>query len=692
MGATNRYDILAIVLVFMLAIFLENRESFSMLEDETLSYRQIARTYMAPEEEVAPIEDVVLIYTDEAFFEEYDKFPLRRVDLSTIIVRLKSMGAAVIGVDMLLDFNSAYGEDPSLVDALVEAGNVLMISTAEMVGEEFVSINKSIPKIDEVTISGYSNISSNSTVSEKIVRLRVYPDINESIGEWPFSVRAVIGLLGIEPEEVTLEDNVLSFAGDLEVQLDQFNDLYIDFPLLPHDGSGGTVKLHEAIGISAADILFAEDEEELEDLAFLVEGRIVLIGEVAEVAHDEFETPLGNVFGVEIIASTIATILNGGPLKAASIFVEIAVALVLMLSFIATRNLANPLPRNMSSILILAIYIVGVFYVYVNAGLVLSISYMLIASILSILFINARFYLTEMGQKAQIRDAFGQYLSPDVVADLVKDPEKLSLGGEEREMTAFFSDIAGFSTFSENMTPSELVHVLNDYLTEMCNIIFNARGTVDKFEGDAIIAFWGAPAIQEDHAKLACLATIDMNHALVPLRERWAQEGRPAIKVRMGLNSGTMVVGNMGSAQRMDYTMMGDAVNLAARLEGANKAYGSDLMISEATYKLVKDDVDVRELDVLRVVGKSEPVRVYQLLDRKDQTEGLISDMVIQFDRGMKLYRDGNYKDAMAAFRLALAIAPKDGPSETYIARCGQFIATPPPANWDGIFNLDSKG
>ena len=242
------------------------------------------------------------------------------------------------------------------------------------------------------------------------------------------------------------------------------------------------------------------------------------------------------------------------------------------------------------------------------------------------------------------------------------------------------------------MTPSELVHVLNDYLTEMCNIIFNARGTVDKFEGDAIIAFWGAPAIQEDHAKLACLATIDMNHALVPLRERWAQEGRPAIKVRMGLNSGTMVVGNMGSAQRMDYTMMGDAVNLAARLEGANKAYGSDLMISEATYKLVKDDVDVRELDVLRVVGKSEPVRVYQLLDRKDQTEGLISDMVIQFDRGMKLYRDGNYKDAMAAFRLALAIAPKDGPSETYIARCGQFIATPPPANWDGIFNLDSKG
>lgn len=692
MGATNRYDILAIVLVFMLAIFLEHRESFSMLEDETLSYRQIARIYNAPEEDVTPIEDVVLVYTDEAFFEEYDKFPLRRTDLSTLIVRLNNMGAAVIGVDMLLDFNSAYGEDPSLVAALVEAENVLMVSTAQIVDDTFVGLNKAIPKIDEVTISGYSNISSNSNVSEKIVRLRVYPDVNESIGEWPFSVRAVIELLGIEPEEVTLENNVLSFAGELDVQLDQFNDLYIDFPLLPHDGSGGTVKLHEVIGISAADILFAEDEEELEDLAYLVDGRIILIGEVAEVAHDEFETPLGNVFGVEIIANTITSILKGAPLKAASTTVETIIAIVMMLALLATRNIANPLPRNMASALILVVYIAGVFLVYVNAGLVVSLSYMLMASILSILFINARFYLTEMGQKAQIRDAFGQYLSPDVVADLVKDPDKLSLGGEEREMTAFFSDIAGFSTFSENMTPSELVYVLNDYLTEMCNIIFTTQGTVDKFEGDAIIAFWGAPAIQEDHAKLACFATIDMNHALVPLRQRWAKEGRPAINVRMGLNSGNMVVGNMGSAQRMDYTMMGDAVNLAARLEGANKAYGSDLMISEATYKMVKDDVDVRELDVLRVVGKSEPIRVYQLLDRKGQTEGLISDLVVQFDRGMNLYRDGNYKDALAAFRLALAIAPNDGPSETFVARCGQYIATPPPANWDGVFNLDSKG
>ena len=279
-----------------------------------------------------------------------------------------------------------------------------------------------------------------------------------------------------------------------------------------------------------------------------------------------------------------------------------------------------------------------------------------------------------------------------MVSDLVKDPEKLALGGEEREMTAFFSDIAGFSTFSENMSLSELVFVLNDYLTEMCNIIVQAQGTIDKFEGDAIIAFWGAPAIQQDHARLACFASIDMSKALVSLRERWAKEGRPAINVRMGINSGSMVVGNMGSAQRMDYTIMGDAVNLASRLEGANKAYGSDLMISEATYQAVKDDVEVRELDTIRVVGKSESTKVYQLLERKGQLHGLVSDLVGQFNRGLDLYKARNYAEARDAFKLSLAIAEDDGPSSTYIARCEDYMENPPADDWDGVFILDSKG
>ena len=497
----------------------------------------------------------------------------------------------------------------------------------------------------------------------------------------------------LDTTDIRLSHNVLAIGKDLALNLDQFNDLYIDYPLLPPNGEGGVAKLHDVIGLSVSEILFVEDEEELEDLAYLIEGRIVIVGEVAEVSHDEFETPVGNLYGVEIIANTISTILRGAPLEAASFGLEILVALIMMAMLIATRSLTDPLPRNLVSLGLLIVYILGTTLAYMYWGLVLSMSYVLLASIFAILWITGSFYLSEMGQKALIRDMFGQYLSPTVVADLVLDPEKLSLGGEEREMTAYFSDIAGFSTFSENLSPTELVLVLNDYLTEMCNIIIGGQGTIDKFEGDAIIAFWGAPTIQEHHARLACLASIDMNNELVRLRERWAKESRPPIKVRMGLNTGAMVVGNMGSAQRMDYTMIGDSVNLAARLEGANKAYGSEVMISESTYMAAADFIDVRELDTLRVVGKSEAVKVYELLDRKGQTPGLKADMVEQFNKGLALYKDGDYRAAKQAFNLSLQIMDGcDGPSSTYVSRCERFLIEPPAPDWDGVFTLESKG
>ncbi|MBO7005909.1 MAG: adenylate/guanylate cyclase domain-containing protein [Pseudomonadales bacterium] len=312
--------------------------------------------------------------------------------------------------------------------------------------------------------------------------------------------------------------------------------------------------------------------------------------------------------------------------------------------------------------------------------------------ILSIVVINARFYIAEMGQKTMIRDMFGQYLSPKVVEDLVDDPTKLSLGGEEREMTAYFSDVASFSTISENLTPSELVHVLNEYLTEMCNIIIGYEGTVDKFEGDAIIAFWGAPTVQADHARLACYASIDMNERLLELRDKWVEEGIPQLKVRMGLNSGPMVVGNMGSAQRMNYTIMGDAVNLAARLEGANKAFASRMMISESTYRACESDIDARELDTIRVVGKNEPVTVYELLNRKNQTAGPMADLVEQYARGLAAYRSMDFVGAKAMFEKCLEIVPGDGPAETFAARCESFLQYSPESGWDGVFTLTEKG
>lgn len=685
---TRRYDVIAIVVLFLMAVFLEYKEAFSLVEDETLSYRQILRTHYGDPGHTSPGEDVMIIYTDEAFYAEYGVYPLRRVDLALIVERLAEMNASVIGVDILLDFNSAYDEDPALESALRQAGNVLLVSQAEIIDGEYRGINRAIPRFDEYADSGYSNISPNSAISESIVRLRVYPEVADA-GEWPFAVQAVANHLGAAPR---LDGRMLSIGEEVNILLDQFGDIYIDYPLLPLSAEGGTLQLHDVIGLSASDILLIEDEEELLELSYLLNDKIVLIGEVAEVAHDEFETPVGNVYGVEVIANTISTLLRGAPLKAASFATELFVAVLLFLALLVTRMIPSPLPRNLLSVGIVLVYVLTCSLLYITAGLVLSMSYLLIASILAITLINMRYYLSEMGQKAMIRDAFGQYLSPRVVSDLVKDPEKLALGGEEREMTAFFSDIAGFSTFSENMTPTELVQVLNEYLTEMCNIIVEAEGTIDKFEGDAIIAFWGAPAIQQDHAKRACLAAIDMQEALGTLRARLVTEGRPDIKVRMGINSGPMVVGNMGSAQRMDYTIMGDSVNLAARLEGANKAYGSKIMISGTTWQACQDVLDVRQLDTVRVVGKNEPVDIYEVLAHKGQTRGLAADLLAQFEKGRACYLARDFEGALAAFKLAVSIDPDDGPSRTYVERCKQYIDSPPKGRWDGVFNLDEKG
>ncbi len=301
-------------------------------------------------------------------------------------------------------------------------------------------------------------------------------------------------------------------------------------------------------------------------------------------------------------------------------------------------------------------------------------------------------YLASDKEKKFIKNAFGQYLSPMVIDQLIKDPSKLNLGGERKQMTAFFSDVQGFSSISEKLTPEELVALLNDYLTDMCDIIAKYHGTVDKFEGDAIIGFWGAPLDDPKHAVSACYTSIEMQKRMVELRKIWKQQNKPEMHMRIGLNSGPMVVGNMGSATRMDYTMMGDNVNLAARLEGANKFYKTFTMISGATYELAKDYIEVRELDKIRVVGKKEPVAVYELLDRKGELDATLKQLVEVYNNGLEHYKNLQWDEAIEQFKKCLEIVPDDGPAVTYIERCEAYKENPPDDDWDGVYTLTSKG
>ena len=226
----------------------------------------------------------------------------------------------------------------------------------------------------------------------------------------------------------------------------------------------------------------------------------------------------------------------------------------------------------------------------------------------------------------------------------------------------------------------------------MCEIISSYNGTVDKFEGDAIIAFWGAPLDNPDHARDGCMAALDMQERNIELRKKLREENRPMLYTRMGINSGPIVVGNMGSANKTDYTMMGDNVNLAARLEGANKFYKTYTMIAENTYKLAEDSIDVRYLDVVRVVGKNEPVKIYQLLAKKNQLAGSMQEVLEHYEKGMNCYKNLNFKDAIMNFENALKLEPEDGPCLTYVNRCKMYLEQPPPKDWDGVFNFTEKG
>jgi adenylate cyclase len=321
----------------------------------------------------------------------------------------------------------------------------------------------------------------------------------------------------------------------------------------------------------------------------------------------------------------------------------------------------------------------------------------LLTPVLTIFFtlftmILIKFLLLEQ-EKSFIRNAFSHYLSTDVINELVADPDKLDLGGEKKYLTAMFTDVQGFSSISEKLDPTDLVALLNAYLTEMSDIIMNLRGTIDKYEGDAIIAFFGAPVPYEDHPARACRAAVRMKKIEQHLNEHFVHNNLSpsAVFTRIGINTGEMVVGNMGTKQKMDYTIMGNSVNLASRLEGVNKRYGTWILISEETYNKAGPDFTVRKMDRVRVVNIKEPVRLYELIDEKSSTDTNTMEAVELFHKGLELFEDRQWDAAIAEFHKTLKILPGDGPSEVFIKRCQGFQKKPPPASWDGVFNMSMK-
>ncbi|MEE8110970.1 MAG: CHASE2 domain-containing protein [bacterium] len=421
--------------------------------------------------------------------------------------------------------------------------------------------------------------------------------------------------------------------------------------------------------------------------------KIVFIAGTAAGTYDLRVTPYSfKTPGVFIHIAALDNMLAGDFLRQTPDWVTLATLAALCLLTAATLVAFSSFKAKISLILAYAAGYYGIsVWSFTAAGRWVELVTPEIGIFATFLSASLVEYFTEGKRKRQIKNVFQHFMMPSVVEKLLENPEEVKLGGEKKELTVFFSDLEGFASISEGLEPERLVALLNRYLTAMTDIILEHQGFLDKYEGDAIMAVFGTPLDQPKHATLACYAALENQERLESLREELKADGYPEIRCRIGLNSGPMVVGNMGSENRMDYTVMGDAVNLGSRLEGASKQYGTHILIGENTFSLATNDIEVREIDLIRVKGIRQPVRVYELLGKKGELPPEKVRLVGVYVKGLAQYRERNWRDAIRCFQEALEINAQDGPARVYVERCETFIENPPPLDWDGVYEMKTK-
>jgi adenylate cyclase len=405
--------------------------------------------------------------------------------------------------------------------------------------------------------------------------------------------------------------------------------------------------------------------------------------------------------GVEVHAQAAEMILRGAYL--ASQGTTTTLVLILIMTIVPGIILARfqPFLAGGITLAILLMYVVGM-AVYSGQSVgqmergttftVLNGVYPAVGVFLTLVVVMLYRIVFEQAEQRATRGVMGKYLSPAVMTEVLKDPDALKLGGQKVEMTVLFSDIRGFTSMSEKMDPQTLVQFLNEYLTEMTNIVYEHEGVLDKYIGDAVMAFWGAPKAQPNHAELACRTGFHMMRRLRELRKGWEERGLPHLDIGVGINTGFMTVGNVGSKSRFDYTIIGDSVNLGSRLEATNKEYGTNIILSEATLLHLGDAFNVRFLDLIAVKGKKEAAPIYELIGPKDDPLAQPKPGFLeQWEIAMGHYKAQRFDDAQAAFQRVLEIEPDDGPALAYVERCAEMAAAPPGEAWDGVFVMTHK-
>ena len=504
----------------------------------------------------------------------------------------------------------------------------------------------------------------------------------------PLSLSMVRVLLGSTPVKAVSPDASLAPEGYPDLELLEVGSLRIPVDdtasaLIPYRGRKGSFRYYSLVDVLNERIDVSE-----------LKGKIALVGTTAPGLLDLRATPVDAVYpGVEVHANMIAGMLDNN-IKQRPPYVlgaEFVLLFVSGLSMALLLPLLSPLRSTLVMVLVLVVVLATNVVVFQHGNLVLPIASGVIMLLLLFTLNMAYGFFIEARGMRQITGLFGQYVPPELVEEMARNPERFSMAPREQELTVLFSDVRGFTTISESLTPEDLSAYINEYLTSMSLVIRERhRGTLDKYIGDAIMAFWGAPVADAQHARNAVLAALGMQREAKTLNEKFRSRGWPTFKIGVGVNTGVMRVGDMGSKIRKAYTVMGDAVNIASRLEGITKQYGADIIIGDGTRKRIAGFV-LRELDQVRVKGKEEPVTIYEPLGLEGQVEQVKQDEIKIWNQALRLYRQRDWDRAEVQLLNLRRMAPDRELYGLFIERIAHYRAHPPGAGWDGAWTFESK-
>ncbi|MCF8242164.1 MAG: CHASE2 domain-containing protein [Melioribacteraceae bacterium] len=671
---------------------------------------------------------VVIVEINQESFNQipspYNNWPWPRSVFAKLVENLNEAGVRAIGIDVVMSYEDQFSplNDSLFMNAIRKYGNVVVGGTIrrekieesgkgkytnpkENFGNLFFDADSSVGLVNTFT--------DNDGVVRRYYPFAYYEVTEKRVPSFGFAVlNKYYGL----PTDYTVEiEEENFFLGNIKIPRYDAQNMLVNFYGIDKDNTFPNYKFINVIDDNefktVDDIDYGVDLDSWDDPNYQknFKDKIVLVGSTLPEDRDIIPVSISRgqrsgdnlMYGVFYHANAIENVIRQDFLKKqteTSKIIEV-IFLTLLMFFISSmikRLKLRGYLLELINIIIAAglIYLIyeSSFYFFISDSFVISIVAPAIAIVLGYFSSTAYHFISARQQSTMIKGMFSQYVSGEFVDELITDPDKMRLGGENKDLSIFFSDIAGFSSVSEKMSAEELVRIMNEYLGELTDIIIHQGGTLDKYIGDAIMAFWGAPICIEDHAYKACYSALLTQERLTELNAEWEKQGIPKLSARIGINSGEVVVGNIGSTKRFNYTVMGDNVNLASRLEGANKQYGTLMMISDSTYFQVNDKIYCRELDIIRVKGRTTPTTVYELI-------GLITDpksaefigALECYFKGLELYKKRNFNEATSYFEKCHSSELKDSPSKVYADRCKFYVENPPGDDWDGVFTMVTK-